>query len=65
VSRPRASAEARAEAREAAKTAGRSRKSRFPIPEAARHAGEGLQQIREESRKRLAAEEKLDAAPEE
>jgi putative ATPase len=53
---------ARTEAREAAKAAGRTPKSKLPTPEASHHAGEGLQQIREANRKKLAAQEKDDAS---
>jgi putative ATPase len=50
---------ARAEAREAAGK--KPPRSRFPTPDAAHHAGEGIQQIREASRKALAETEKRDA----
>jgi len=52
---------ARDEARAAAKTTGRSRRNPFPTPEASRGAGEGIQKIREASRKELADTEKRDA----
>ena len=52
---------ARTEAREAAKAAGRTRKSKLPTPEASHRAGEGLQQIREANRKKLATQQKDDA----
>ena len=48
-------------ARAAAKTTGRSRRNPFPTPEASRGAGEGIQKIREASRKELADTEKRDA----
>jgi putative ATPase len=53
--------QARAEAREHAKQAGRARKSSFPTPDMARGAGEKMLQIREENRKALAETEKKDA----
>jgi putative ATPase len=52
---------ARDEARAAAKTAGRPRRNPFQTPEASRGAGEGIQKIREASRKELADTEKRDA----
>jgi hypothetical protein len=52
---------ARAEARESARAAGRTPKSKSPTPEASHRAGEGIQKTREANRKRLADEEKRDA----
>ena len=52
---------ARDEAREAAKKSGRPRRNPFPTPETSRGAGEGIQKIREASRKELADTEKRDA----
>ena len=52
----------RAEARAAAKAAGRTPRSRFPAPEASHHAGDGIMKTREVSRKKLAETEKRDAA---
>jgi hypothetical protein len=52
---------ARDEARETAKKSGRPRRNPFPTPEASRGAGEGIQKIREASRKELADTEKRDA----
>ncbi len=52
---------ARDEARAAAKTAGRPRRNPFPTPSASSGAGEGIQNIREASRKELADTEKRDA----
>ena len=52
---------ARDEARAAAKTAGRPRRNPFPTPSASSGAGEGIQKIREASRKELANTEKRDA----
>jgi putative ATPase len=54
--------QARADAREAAKQAGRARKSHFPAPDMARGAGGQMLQIREENRKALAETEKKDAS---
>jgi putative ATPase len=51
----------RAEAREAAKTAGKTPKSRIPAPEVTHHAGDGLMKTRETNRKKLAETEKRDA----
>jgi putative ATPase len=53
--------DARSETREAAKASGRSKRNPFPTPDAARHAGEGIGQIRETNRKSLAETEKRDA----
>jgi putative ATPase len=52
---------AREEAREQARAAGRTRRSRFPAPDASHHAGDGILRSREESRRRLAETEKRDA----
>jgi putative ATPase len=52
---------ARSEARETAKAAGRTPKSRIPAPEVTRHAGDGLMKTRETNRKKLAETEKRDA----
>jgi hypothetical protein len=52
---------AREEARAAAKAPGRPRRNPFPVPEASRNAGEGIQRIREENRRELAETEKRDA----
>ena len=51
----------RAEARAAAKTAGRTPRSRLPVPEASHQAGDGLLKTREANRKKIADEEKRDA----
>jgi putative ATPase len=51
----------RAEAREAAKAAGKTPPSRTPPPEATHHAGDGLMKTREENRKKLADTQKKDA----
>ena len=54
---------ARAEARPAAKAAGRTpKRSAMPAPEVDRHAGDGLMKTREANRKKLADTEKRDAA---
>ncbi len=52
---------ARAEAREAAKAAGRTPPMPFAAPEANHRAGDGLQRTREANRKKLAETEKRDA----
>ena len=52
---------ARAEGRGAAKTAGKTPRSRFPAPEATHHAGDGIMKTRETNRKKLAETEKKDA----
>jgi putative ATPase len=54
--------QARADAREQARQAGRARKSQVPTPDMARGAGGKMLQIREENRKALAETEKKDAA---
>jgi len=53
---------ARAEARAAAKEAGKTPRNRNPVPEASHHAGDGLLKTREANRKKLADTEKRDAA---
>jgi hypothetical protein len=52
----------RADARAAAKAAGRTPRTRFPAPEASHHAGDGIMKTREASRMKLAETEKRDAA---
>ena len=53
---------ARAEARAAAREAGRTPPNPFPAPEATHHAGDGIMRTRETNRKKLAETEKKDAA---
>jgi putative ATPase len=53
---------ARAEARATAKKAGKTPRNHNPVPEATHHAGDGLLKTREANRKKLADEEKRDAA---
>ena len=53
---------ARAEARAAAKAAGKTPRSKTPAPEVTHHAGDGLMKTRETNRKKLAETEKRDAA---
>jgi len=52
---------ARAEARTAAKAAGRTPRSRLPAPEVDHGAGSSLMKTRETNRKKLADTEKRDA----
>jgi putative ATPase len=52
---------ARAEARAAAKEAGRTPRNRHPVPEASHHGGDGLLKTREANRKKIAEQEKRDA----
>jgi putative ATPase len=52
---------ARAEARTAAKAAGKTPRMRIPGPEASHHAGDGIMKTREANRKKLAETEKRDA----
>jgi putative ATPase len=51
----------RAEARAAAKAAGRTPRNRFPAPETKRGAGDGIMRTRESNRKKLAETQKSDA----
>ena len=52
---------ARAEARAAAKAAGKTPAPEDPAPEVTHHAGDGLMKTRETNRKKLAETEKSDA----
>ncbi|MEO5941183.1 MAG: AAA family ATPase, partial [Candidatus Limnocylindrales bacterium] len=52
----------RAEARAAALAAGKTPRSKLPLPEASHHAGDGLQRTRETNRKKIADTEKRDAS---
>jgi putative ATPase len=54
---------ARAEARNVARAAGRTPRTRFPGPEIRRHSGDSIMKTRETNRKKLADTENRDAGP--